>query len=252
MPAIAVQMYTVRDLTDSFPGVLRRVADEGYDGVEFAYRVRESPPEDVRQALAENDLSAVSAHVPYDELESDFESVVEMYGELGCSTLVIPALDDSHFESAEAVAETATKLSSLGDRLSDRGFDLLYHNHTHEFGDLDGDLAFERLIRETSDSVGFELDVGLATKGGADPVALLRTYADRIPLVHVTDTLVDDPDRDHVELGDGDTDLESAVEVARDLGIEWFVFEHGQSTAQAETLQRGGERLQSLLGVTGD
>jgi len=63
MVDIAVQLYTLRSLDASLPELLDRVGAVGYDGVEFAYRVRESPVEDVLAALDRNGLDAASAHV---------------------------------------------------------------------------------------------------------------------------------------------------------------------------------------------
>ncbi|WP_158237417.1 sugar phosphate isomerase/epimerase family protein [Halegenticoccus soli] len=121
--------------------------------------------------------------------------------------------------------------------MSDRvGFDLLCHNHAFEFREVGGTTAFRRLAERTDEAVGFESDIGLATKAGRDPVSLLCEYGDRIPAVHVTDTFVDSPERDLVELGEGDVALARCVEAARDAGVEWFVFEHGQSTDQLGSL----------------
>ena len=243
-----VQLYTVRDVDEPFPTLVERVADLGYEGVEFAYRVGEEDPENVREALSAHDLEALGAHVPIDRLENETETVVEEYRALGCDRLVVPHLGEEHFVDREAVEETADRLSALGNRLRDHDASLLYHNHAHEFAEIEGESALERLVEESDASLGIELDVGLATWAGADPLPFLAAHADRIPLVHLTDSIPGDPDGQHVELGDGEVDLDGVLSAARKAEVEWLVFERGTSDEQLRTLQRGASVLERLLG----
>jgi len=83
-------------------------------------------------------------------------------------------------ELAETVEETAAELDRLADAFADRGIDLLYHHHSHEFVDCGGETAFSRLAERTSE-VGFVLDVGWARLGGADPAALV---VERVTAAH--------------------------------------------------------------------
>jgi sugar phosphate isomerase/epimerase len=111
-------------------------------------------------------------------------------------------------ELAETVEETAAELDRLADAFADRGIDLLYHHHSHEFVDCGGETAFSRLAERTSE-VGFVLDVGWARLGGADPAALVERYGDRTGTIHVTDVadgpLSHDTDTERgVRLGEGD------------------------------------------------
>ena len=66
---IAVQVYSVRDdAAADFKGTLQKLKDMGYDGVELAGLYGMTAAE-VRAALDEVGIPAISAHVPYAELE---------------------------------------------------------------------------------------------------------------------------------------------------------------------------------------
>ena len=46
---IAIQLYSVRDaLKENFKGTMKKIADLGYDGVEFAWEFGGMEPEEVR------------------------------------------------------------------------------------------------------------------------------------------------------------------------------------------------------------
>ena len=166
MVGVAVQLYVLRSLDAPLPEVIDRVGAAGYDGVEFAYGVREARPEEVLDALARNDLAVASAHVPIDVLEDDPGEVAEFYDRLGADALVVPWLGPEHFEGRAAVDAAAARLDSLAVRVADGGCRLAYHNHDHEFATVDGAPAMERLLARTDDRLGLEVDAGWALAGG--------------------------------------------------------------------------------------
>ena len=253
MVDIAVQLYTLRSLDAPLPELLDRVAEAGYDGVEFAYRAPESSVEDVLAALDRNGLDAASAHVPIEALEAaptealedGFDETVELYDRLGADALVVPWLDPDHFERADAVDAVAARLDDLADALDAEGVRLAYHNHDQEFASVDGAPALERLLDRTDDRVGLEIDVGWALVGGADPAALIDRHADRITHVHVSDT---DADRgEPVALGEGDVDLDAVVASARDADAEWLVYEHDDPADPIASIEQGAKGLRDAL-----
>lgn len=236
----AIQLFTLRALDEPLPDLLRRVGDTEFDGVEFA-GLGDSDPEEVRGALDDAGLEAVAAHVGIEDIEADTEGVAETYQQLACGRIVVPYLDEVHFASEKDVADTARRLETLAAKLDDHGVSLGYHNHDHEFVDLDGESAFDLLAEETD--IDLELDVGWATAAGHDPASLLRHLRGRVPVVHLKDMSGDTP----VELGEGDVDSEACVEAAREAGTEWLVYEHDEPTDPEESLERGAETLAGLL-----
>ncbi|MFB6087142.1 MAG: sugar phosphate isomerase/epimerase family protein [Haloarculaceae archaeon] len=224
MTGAAIQLYTLRNVDRPFTAVLERVADAGFEGVEFAYRVTDDDVdvEDVLATLDDTDLEAAGAHVPIESLEDDFEETVEFYDELGVENVVVPWLDAEHFESREAVAAAADRLAALDERLAEYGMDLHYHNHDHEYVDLDGESAFDAFVDATD--CGIELDLGLALNGGDDPVARLRSLGERSRLVHLKDYDVESGES--VPVGEGDLDLGGVESAVADNDSDWLVYEY--------------------------
>lgn len=241
----AVQLYTLRNLTESFTSTATRVADAGFDRVEFAGL--EASPAEIVSALEETDLSVAGAHVSIADLEERFEPLVERYEQIGCDRFVVPSYDVEAFESREGVEEAADRLSALAGRLADCGNELHYHNHTFEFADLGGETGFDRLIAETNDSVGIELDTGLVRHAGEDPVDLLDRYGDRVSLLHLTDTRPDSDGGLHADYGEGIVDLDACVEAGVRNDVDCVVAEHGTTEHPAETLVHAGETIGRLL-----
>jgi sugar phosphate isomerase/epimerase len=236
----AIQLYTLRDLDESLPDLLRRVGETAFEGVEFA-GLGGSTPKDIRDALDDAGLDAAAAHVAIENLDTNFDATVDAYRELGCDRIVVPYLDESYFASETDVTDTARRLTELGAQLDAHGIALGYHNHDHEFADLDGASAFDLLAEETD--LDLELDVGWASAAGRDPVDLLRHLRGRVPVVHLKDATGDRP----VELGEGDLDLDACVEAASEAGTEWLVYEHDEPDDPEESLAHGAETLASLL-----
>jgi sugar phosphate isomerase/epimerase len=236
----AIQLYTLRDLDEPLPDLLERVGETAFEGVEFA-GLGDSDPDEIRDALDAAGLQAPAAHVSIETLESDLDGVAETYRSLDCERIVVPYLDETNFASEAAVTDTARRLTALAGRLHDHGVAFGYHNHDHEFADLDGRSAFDLLADETD--FDLELDVGWATAAGHDPAQLLADLRGRVPVVHLKDVAGDRS----VELGEGDLDVESCARAAREAGTEWLVYEHDDPEDPVESLAHGAETVANLL-----
>jgi sugar phosphate isomerase/epimerase len=248
MARTAVQLYTLRDLDESLPTVLDRVGETSLDGVEFAHRFSDSDTETVADTLDRHSLDCAAAHVGIEPLENDLEGTLEPYREVGCDTVIVPWLDTEHFESEDAIDATAKRLTDLAESVADYGMDLCYHNHDHELvvkDEEEGRTALHELVERTGDNVGFEIDTGWVAAGGADPAAFIEEYADRIPMVHVTDSDIDTASP--VEVGDGDCDIDACLNAAIEADVGWLVYEHDEPTDSVSSLHHGSEYLSRYL-----
>ncbi|RQG99203.1 sugar phosphate isomerase/epimerase family protein [Natrarchaeobius oligotrophus] len=238
----AIQLYTLRNADVPFGELLERVADAGFDGVEFAYRVTDENPDAVRETLEEIGLAVAGAHVPIESFEEEFDDTVAFYETLGCDEIVVPWLDQEWFASREGLGSGIERLEALEDRLADRGITLHYHNHDHEYVALDegnaedneegiGDneggagkephTGFHAFVERSE--VDLELDLGFVLKAGDDPVELLRAVDGRCRLAHVKDVDIDSGEL--VPVGTGDLDLAGCADAFRDCGGEWLIYE---------------------------
>jgi sugar phosphate isomerase/epimerase len=241
MTDTAVQLYTLRNVDRPFAEVLELVSDAGFDGVEFAYRVTDEDPGEVAATLDGTGLDVAGAHVGIESLEDDFEGTVAFYGDLGVEHVVVPWLDAEHFETRSAVVEAAGRLADLEGRLAGHGMTLHYHNHDHEYIDLDGATGFDAFLDATD--LGIELDLGLALSAGDDPPARLRSLGERSRLVHLKDYDLDAGES--VPVGEGDLDLDAVADAVERNDSDWLVYEY-EGEDPVETLDTAAERTREL------
>lgn len=228
-----------------------RVGDTSFDGVEFYDAQLDALADDetlrrTRDALAATDLEVAASHIGVERLESSLEDVVSVCTEIGCSTLVIPTYDTDAFETREGIIDAADRIAGLAAELEAHGIDLLYHNHTFEFDEVDGDTAFEIFVEASNGRFGFQPDVGLATHADYDALALLDLVADRSPIVHLTDSVPDDDAALHADVGEGVVDVEACADAATAIGAEWIVCENGVTDDPIAALEHGSEAFESL------
>jgi sugar phosphate isomerase/epimerase len=241
----AINVYSVRELDEPTEAVVDRVADAGYDGIQFSGRHTpiDGDPASIARRVEERGLDVTPPHVGMEALEEDLDTVVDVYDRFGVEAAVIPSTDDEQFASAAAVDALAQRINALADDLADRGWDLHYHNHAHEYADLGGELAFERFIDATD--VGIELDVGWALVGGDDPVERIRSLDERAELIHMKD-MDTSVERGYVEIGAGDVDMAACAAAAAEVGSEWLIYEHDMPEDPAGTIDHGAQFLNSI------
>jgi sugar phosphate isomerase/epimerase len=72
--------------------------------------------------------------------------------------------------------------------LKEQGISLCYHIHGYEFRDYEGSTLFDLMVKKLDPNyVNFEMDVFWVKHPGQDPVALLKKYPGRFPLMHLKD-----------------------------------------------------------------
>ena len=180
-----------------------------------------------------------------DSLHDDLESHITASEVYGTDDVVIMYIDESRFQTRDAISDLAKELDSLAEALAESGLNLHYHNHDHEFVDVDGTPALSRLVEETS-QLGFELDLGWAGTGGVDPAEFLASIQDRVTHVHIKDMAFES--REFVTFGEGDLDIEQAVDAARSVDVEWIIFENDQPNDPAAEISHASLLLNQYTG----
>ncbi|HVA88977.1 MAG TPA: sugar phosphate isomerase/epimerase [Chloroflexota bacterium] len=244
MAEVGLELYTVRDETArDFAGTVRKVAALGYPAVEFA-GYGDLAAEELRDLLAETGLRAAATHVSLANLEADFDRELAYCRTIGCSTLILPWLPPEK-RSPEFLAALAPQLNQFGRQARAAGITFGYHNHDFEFVLDEGQTLLARLLAATDpDLVALELDVYWAAYAGFDPIALLREYAGRAPVVHLKDM---DSSRRYTEVGDGTLDIKAIAAAAKEGGTSWLIVEHDNPTMPSlESAKRSLENLRGL------
>lgn len=187
---VALQVYSVReDAEKDFKGTMQRVKDMGYDCVELA-GLYGMEAKTIRSILDEVGVKAISAHVPFVELNGDTEKVVSDYVEvIGCSYVAVPYLTDDLRPGTPGFQTVLDAIPKIGQVCKDKGAVLLYHNHDFEFAKMDdGSYALDYLYSKVSpDLLQTEIDTCWVNVAGENPAAYIRKYAGRCPVVHLKD-----------------------------------------------------------------
>ena len=227
-PLVGIQMYTFRDVTkDDLLGALKKVADIGYQAVEFAGFFGHSA-KDVRRALDEYGLKAPSAHVGLnfqkpDKFEADLRREIEYALELGLEYVITPAApfrDVKNEEELEAVIGMIDRASRI---VTAAGLKYGYHNHDFEFRTIGGKTIIDRLLeRVPAERLIAQFDLGWVHVGGHSPAEYLRCYKGRVPIAHFKDFV---QGRDDTEIGRGAVGYDAVLPAALEAGVEIIIVE---------------------------
>jgi sugar phosphate isomerase/epimerase len=238
-----IQFYTLRDLDESLPDLIVRIGEAGYDGAEFG--LGDTDPEDARRVLDAAGVEAVAVGAGPEAIDDDPERVAADAEAVGAEYVMLGYLPPERFDSAEQTRATAADLTAMATDLQAEGLQLLYHNHDHEFRTVGGRPAFEVLLEAAGPELAFELDLGWVGTGGGNPYELLADLGERAPVIHLKDMAFEAGE--FRELGEGDLDLERAIETARAAGVEWVVYEHDEPEDPAASLAHAADLLERLL-----
>lgn len=216
---IALQLWSVQDETEKdFFGTLEKVAEMGYDGVEFAGYYGKTADE-IQVKLAELGLKAAGSHIQYEQFLTNLDEVLAFEKVLGNKNLIVPW---AAFDTVEEWQLFADNMKTIAEKVAAAGFNFSYHNHNHEFEEINGQPILTWLLQEVP-TLNVELDTYWVQFAGVDAVEYMANYAGRMKLVHLKDQK-ENP-IESTEIGNGVLDIASYVKQAEENGVDWFVIE---------------------------
>jgi len=265
---LGLQLYSVRDqIANDYAGTLKHVSDLGYRVVESAGYYNQTAAQ-VNDAMKGAGLRCLSAHYSLANLQEQLEPILEFSGKLGINYIICssPRLKDpSRIAKGDdflAVAEAmnledwrwnAEQFNQIGAKVKAAGMDFGYHNHTMEFREEKGVVAFDELVRLTDPaSVTFEMDCGWVAVAGKNPAEYLKRYPSRISLLHVKDFKLRKPGSvvhppPSTELGRGTIDYHSLFAAARKGNIKQYFIEQEEFDMPAfDALKVDAEYMRNL------
>ncbi|MBQ6421099.1 MAG: sugar phosphate isomerase/epimerase [Clostridia bacterium] len=272
MLPIGLQLYTVRnEMEQDFEGTLKKVAEMGYEGVEFAGLFGKSAGE-VKALLEKYNLTPVSAHVPFADMKADIDAVIATYKEIGCPYIAVPYLDEEYRPGKPAFAETLAEIARIGKICRENGLTLLYHNHDFEFVKLDGKYGLDVMYDTVpAEDLQTELDVCWVNVGGEDPAPYVLKYSGRAPVVHLKDFVMKgrekpkklyeligietegeeagEEDFSFKPVGYGVQDMPAIVAAAEKAGAKWLIVEQDRpdtGNTELSAAEKSVRYLQSL------
>lgn len=221
---IALQLYTVRrETVNDFQGVLRRIADIGYVGVEGGLDFFADEQRDRLQFIRDLGLQLPSVGLGKLPIEASRERLMDRAAQAGCAYVML-SLPASEFQSLDHLKAVAQRLNEADEIVRRCGLTLCYHNHWWEFESrFDGRSAYEVLAEHVAPTVNFELDMYWALTGGGDPKTEVTRLGSRVPLLHVKDgpAVKGQP---MTAAGEGTVDIAGVIQASQDHA-KWLIVE---------------------------
>ena len=244
---VAVQLYSVRNVigtnekyAENHETVLKGLAEMGYTAVEAANynngKFYGRTPEQFRNDVESAGLKVLSSHcnrsLSAEECASgDFSASLEWWDECiaahkaaGMSYVVVPWMN-----VPETLAELKTYcdyFNAIGRKCTAAGLSFGYHNHSHEYAKVEGEVMLDYMLNNTDpEYVFFQMDVYWSVIGKASPVEYFKKYPGRFTMLHI---------KDHKEIGQSgmvgfDAIFANAYDIAgaKDFVVEVEAFTNG-------------------------
>lgn len=246
---LAVQLYSVRDLSAAdFPGTMAQLAKIGYSAVELAGFGNLKTAQEVRKACVDAGLKICGTHASLDQLEKEFNRVVEEAILFDRCAVVCPFLSEDRRKDANGWRKTAELFNTIGAELGRHSLDFAYHNHSFEFQKFDGKAGLDILYESTDPAhVKAELDVYWVQHGGADPVAYLDKLATRTRLVHLKD-MAGGAERRFAPVGSGILDFPAILAACEKYNVKSEIVEQDNcyETPPLEAMRISFENIRKM------
>ncbi len=234
---LGVQSFSIKDAVQKdLYGTLKKVAEIGYEGVEF-FGAFSWSAEEVKKAADEAGLTIIGWHTPYAFIEDAFLYGTIAYAKAaGIKYITVPMIPRDLPITAETWHACAKKINDAGKVMAEHGIRMGYHNHTAEFKPVDGQLTgWDIMMQETDASITGQLDNGNALSGGRDALAYLCKYPGRAYTWHLKPYSL--ADGFATMIGEDSIDWKASFEEIDKQGVtEWSIVEFS-CTAKYDELE---------------
>lgn len=240
---IGLQLYTVRQMMQkNVARTLNKIATIGYSEVEFAGYFGHSAQE-ISVMLADNGLTAPSAHIGIDDFEHNFEQILDSVAVVGHKYLVLAWLPPKD-RTLDRYKEIIEKLNQNGEKAKSAGVQLAYHNHNFEFENVDGEIPYEMILTQTDEKlVQLELDLFWFALAKQDPLKVINRYPGRVPAVHIKDM---GKNSKMVNAGTGTIDFMRIFQASKKAGIKHYFVEDDETRDITGTIEAGYNYLSKV------
>lgn len=249
---VGLQLWSVRDdMKNDAKGTIEKVGAMGYKFIEAAGysdgKFYGMDPAEFKALVDTNGMTFYASHcgqaVPDSaKMESTmawWDAAIAAHKAAGVSYIVQPFMDSVGYTTLAGVQRYCDYFNAIGEKCNAAGIRFGYHNHDGEFKDLEGQIIYDYMLKNTDPAkVMFEMDLYWVTVGGKNPVDYFNAYPGRFELWHV---------KDKAEVGGAGTtiDFKPIFENAEKSGMKKFIVEVEEyNFTPIESVQKSLEFLQ--------
>lgn len=233
------QLYTLRDLMKEKPeDTLEKIGEIGYQELELAGyndgKFYGQEPKVFKQMAQDAGLKIVSGHYQTGKtdpqtkgtLSNGWEKAIDDAAAVDQQYMVLAYLHEAERKTIDDYYHLTEIINKKAEQCKEAGIQFAYHNHAFELEELDGEIPYDVLLKETDpDMVKMELDIYWTVKAGYDPKEMFKKYGDRFILWHVKDM---DDQGDFTEVGTGNIDYKRIFAHKNAAGLKHFFIEQDE------------------------
>lgn len=224
---IAAQLYTLRaylKTPEDIARSMKKVREIGYEAVQLS-GLGPIDASELKKITDGEGLTVCATHVSFEQLQNEFEQVIEEHKILDCDYLAVGMMPQE-YQNAEGYVKFAKDATAVAKKLYAAGIVFGYHNHSFELQKYNDKTGLEILYEESDPQfVTAELDTYWLQNGGADPIAWIRKLAGRVPVIHFKDMTIIDAEQAMAEVGEGNLNWPGILEACQESGVKWHVVE---------------------------
>ncbi len=199
---INLQLYSLRDdIQANYAATIDSVAKIGYTGIEAAGynegKFYGMAPADFKKSIEDAGLQVLSSHTTrpladkpadtkWDEVWAWWDTTIQAHKDAGMKYIVAPwMLTPKTLADLQAYCDY---YNQIGEKCNAAGIRFGYHNHAFEFTEVEGEIIYDYMLKNTDPAkVFFQMDVYWVVEGGKDPVEYFNAYPGRFELLHIKD-----------------------------------------------------------------
>jgi sugar phosphate isomerase/epimerase len=176
-------------------------------------------------------LGCESCHVQFRELKESLDEKISYARELGLKQMIVPTLGLRPDATLADWAKAADELNKIGEQTNQAGIQLGFHNHNHEFKEIDGVLIYDELMKRLDAKlVKMQFQVAVISLG-YEAAAYLTKYPGRFISLHLADWST--AEKKIVPIGKGSIDWKKLFAAAKTGGIKNYFVEMDWDLMQA-------------------
>jgi len=252
---ISVQLYTTRKFQPYSP-ILNFIKESGVSNLEL-FGLESMNIDEFKNMMESNSITSHSTHVGFEALQ-DTKNILERAKKLNIKHVIVPAppaKQNGDFRNTfdmneEEWVDFGKELSSYVSQFEDEGLTLGYHNHSYEFITLPSGKFPIECMMDQNENLKFEIDLGWAVAGGANPKIWIEKYSNKIIACHLKDFYSKEKnmlDHDNQSaIGDGFIDWGDLISSVNQTKCELYVLEHDDPKDYKEYIARSLENLKDI------
>jgi len=231
---LGCQTWPVRNtISKDLEGTLHNLAGMGYQRIELCSppgykalgfgRLAAMPAPELRGKIEAAGLRCESCHFGPTELVDNFDDRLAWAREMGLKQMIISTFWLPKTATMADWMKSVDRANKIGERTASAGIQLGFHNHDFEFHKIDGELIYDRLLKEFDPKlVKLQFQVSVISLGyrAAD---YFEKYPGRFISVHLQDW---SPSlKKEVAIGQGEVDWKNLFAAAKGAGVKNYFVE---------------------------